>query len=102
MASTGAHSTGQHPQPHSPPAWLNRLWEQERVPLPTEKLRWWSVHVQGFIAAVRRHQWQGAVEVLVEKFLQAQEQTTPPVPDWRQRQARQAPEVFGELHRCLA
>lgn len=90
-AAPAAASAGRAP----PPAWLERLWAEQRVPLGREKLYWWGVQVQGFLAFVRRAQLEGPVEVLVAQFLADLRVSQPPLPDWRQSQARQALEVFA-------
>ena len=95
MRGQGDSLKGCHHQFSPQPAWLQRLWDQERVPLDKNKLRWWSVHVQNFLATVRRQQWQGSVEDLTKRFLEEMSQTTPPVPDWRRDQAQQALGVFS-------
>ena len=76
-------------------AWLERLWAQQRVPLGQEKLYWWGVHLQSFLAFVRRHQLEGPVEVLSGRFLADLGVSQPPLPEWRQTQVRQALEVFA-------
>lgn len=78
-----------------PPAWLDRLWAQQRVPLGREKLYWWGVNVQSFLAFVRRQQLEGPVEVLAARFLEDLRLSQPPVPEWRLTQARQALEAFA-------
>ena len=96
MRETGDRFKGRPHRRFSPqPAWLQRLWQQQQVPLDEDNLRWWGVHVQNFLATVCRQQWQGAVKALVERFLEDLQETTPPIPVWRQRQARQALEVFA-------
>ena len=60
MRGTGDKFQGRQHRPFSPqPAWLQRLWEQQQVPLGKDKLHWWGVPVQNFLASVRRQQWQG-------------------------------------------
>ena len=86
---------GGGPSRPPPPAWLDRLWQQQRVPLSRERLYWWGVHVQSFLAFVRRHQLQGPVDVLAAQFLDDLRVAQPPIPDWRRDQARQALHVFG-------
>ena len=76
------------------PAWLRRLWAMQGVPLPPEKLHWWSVHVQRFLKFVRMHPEEGPVEVLVEHFLSDLDVRTPPVGAWQRDQIRQALSVF--------
>jgi integron integrase len=78
----------------SDPAWLRRLWEAQRVPLPAEKLHWWSIHVQRFLKFVRRHPQEGPVEVLVEHFLSDLDVQDPPIGVWQRDQIRQALAVF--------
>ena len=78
----------------SDPAWLRRLWETQRVPLPAEKLHWWSIHVQRFLKFVRRHPQEGSVEVLVEHFLSDLDVQDPPIGVWQRDQIRQALAVF--------
>ncbi len=78
----------------SDPAWLRRLWETQRVPLSTERLHWWSIHVQRFLKFVRRHPQEGPVEVLVEHFLSDLDVQDPPVGAWQRDQIRQALAVF--------
>lgn len=78
----------------SDPAWLRRLWAMQRVPLPPEKLHWWSVHVQRFLKFVRMHPEEGPVEVLVDHFLADLDVQTPPVGAWQRDQIRQALSVF--------
>ncbi len=78
----------------SDPAWLRRLWATQRVPLPPEKLHWWSVHVQRFLKFVRMHPEEGPVEVLVDHFLADLDVHTPPVGAWQREQIRQALSVF--------
>ena len=78
----------------SDPAWLRRLWETQRVPLPAEKLHWWSIHVQRFLKFVRRHPQEGPVEVLVEHFLSDLDVQDPPIGVWQRDQIRQALAVF--------
>jgi hypothetical protein len=63
--------------------------------LGDDKLHWWSVHVQNFLTAVRRYQWQGCVADLIERFLEEMQQASPEPPVWQQRQARQALTAFG-------
>jgi len=63
--------------------------------LGKDKLHWWGVHVQNFLATVRRQQWQGSVKDLIDQFVRELEETTPPPPVWRSRQARQALDVFA-------
>ena len=96
MRDTGDKFRGRRHRSFPPqPAWLQRLWQQQQVPVSKDKLHWWGVHVQNFLTAVRREQWQGSVKDLVERFLGELEQTTPALPLWRQRQVRQALEVFA-------
>jgi len=76
------------------PAWLRRLWELQRVPLPAEKLHWWSIHVQRFLRFVRRHPEEGPVEVLIEHFLADLDLQNPPVGEWQRDQIRKALDVF--------
>jgi len=78
----------------SDPAWLRRLWETQRVPLPAEKLHWWSIHVQRFLKFVRRHPQEGPVEVLLEHFLSDLDVQDPPIGVWQRDQIRQALAVF--------
>jgi integron integrase len=78
----------------SDPAWLRRLWEYQRVPLPVEKLRWWSIHVQRFLKFVRCHPQEGPVEVLIEHFLADLDVQDPPVGEWQRDQIRKALHVF--------
>ena len=78
-----------------PPAWLERLWEQQQVPVSRDKLHWWGVHVQSFLAMVHSHHWQGSVKDLIDQFVRELKQSTPSPPEWRLRQARQALEVFA-------
>jgi integron integrase len=53
------------------------------------------VNVQSFLAFVRRHQLDGPLDALVARFLADLRVSQPPVPEWRQTQARQALEVFA-------
>lgn len=78
----------------SDPPWLRRLWSMQRVPLPPEKLHWWSVHVQRFLKFVRKHPEEGPVEILVEHFLADLDVQTPPIGPWQRDQVRQALSVF--------
>jgi len=73
---------------------LKRLWATQRVPLPPEKLHWWSVHVQRFLKFVRMHPEEGPVEILVDHFLADLDVHTPPVGAWQRDQIRQALSVF--------
>jgi hypothetical protein len=78
----------------SDPPWLRRLWSMQRVPLPPEKLHWWSIHVQRFLKFVRKHPEQGPVEILVAHFLADLDVQTPPIGAWQRDQIRQALSVF--------
>ena len=78
----------------SQPAWLQRLWHNQAVPLGPEKLYWWGIQVQSFLAFVREQQLEGPVDVLVSRFLNDLRVSEPPLPVWRIDQARQALEVF--------
>jgi len=73
---------------------LRRLWEYQRVPLPVEKLRWWSIHVQRFLKFVRCHPQEGPVEVLIEHFLADLDVQDPPVGEWQRDQIWKALDVF--------
>lgn len=67
MRDTGDRFKGRQHRQFSPqPTWLQQLWKQQQVPLGEDTLRWWSVHVENFLAALRRHQWQGAVRDLAD------------------------------------
>ena len=76
------------------PPWLRRLWERERVPLSQAKLHWWGIHVQRFLAYVRREQLEGPPGPLVERLLSELQVRQPPVTDWQLDQVRQALGVF--------
>jgi hypothetical protein len=77
------------------PAWLQRLWALQRVPLPPERLHWWSVHVQRFLSFVRAQGLEGPVSVLAGDFLADLRLKEPTPSDWQLDQVRQALEVFG-------
>lgn len=81
-------------RPANDPPWLRRLWANQRVPLPPDRLHWWSVHVQRFLSYVRSHQLQGPVGVLASQFLADLAVRQPPASDWHRDQVRQALEVF--------
>jgi len=93
-ASSGGSGGGSGGSAGTDPAWLQRLWAVQQVPLSPEKLHWWSVHVQRFLKFVRMHPEEGPVEVLVEHFLSDLDVQTPPVGAWQRDQIRQALSVF--------
>ena len=97
MAPLGKATQKPAPQgrrPANDPPWLRRLWANQRVPLPPDRLHWWSVHVQRFLSYVRSHQLQGPVGVLASQFLADLGVRQPPASDWHRDQVRQALEVF--------
>lgn len=65
------------------PAWLRRLWVNQRVALSAGKLHGWSVHVQRFLGFVHRHEPEGPVGVLAGQFLEDMQLRDPPVGSWR-------------------
>lgn len=75
------------------PAWLRGLWANQRVALSAGKLHGWSVHVQGFLGFVHRHEPEGPVGVLAGQFLEDMQLRDPPVGSWRLDQARWARDV---------
>lgn len=83
------------PRKYEDPAWLQRLWAIQGIPLPSERLHWWSVHVQRFLAFIRTHSLEGPVSTLAEDFLADQRLRQPPVSAWQLDQIRQALEVFA-------
>lgn len=82
-------------QGYADPPWLQRLWAIQRVPLSPERLHWWSVHVQRFLAFVRSHSLEGPVAVLAENFLADERLRKPPLSPWQLDQIRQALDVFA-------
>ncbi len=77
------------------PAWQERLWAHQRVPLSPDKKYWWSVHVRRFLKFVESQRLQGPPEVLANEFLQDLAVRQPPPSDWQLDQIRQALEVFA-------
>ena len=75
--------------------WVKRLLAAQGFQLQDQKAFWWGVHLEMFLAQVRKRGEQIPLEQLVADYLEGLRLGQPPVPDWRREQARLALEVFA-------
>ena len=74
--------------------WVQRLLAGEGFNLPKERQFWWGVHLEQFLNYARKRGEKIPVERLATDYQAALRLEDPPIPAWRQEQARMALEVF--------